>query len=117
MSGQNRDDSEKSGGVPSAAALALDGLVDVAPGSIVSRTLCDKKSGTLTMFAFDADQGLSEHSAPFDAHVVVVEGTLELTIGGEEVVARHGDLVVMPADVPHALRAVEPTKMLLTMIR
>ncbi len=92
-------------------------LLENADGSIVSRTLADKKAGTITLFAFAEGQGLSEHSAPFDAFVQVVDGELELTIGGQEVRAKTGEIVVMPADVPHALRAISPSKMLLVMIR
>jgi quercetin dioxygenase-like cupin family protein len=102
---------------PHSEALGLAELVDYQQGSIVSRTLTDRKTGTITAFAFAAGQGLSEHSAPFDAFVQVLEGELELTIGGRPVVARVGELVVMPADVPHALRATADAKMLLTMIR
>jgi quercetin dioxygenase-like cupin family protein len=103
--------------VPHSAPLVLGDLLQYVSGSIVSRTLTDKKTGTITMFAFDAGQGLSEHSAPFDAFVQVVEGELELKIGGKQVQAKSGELVIMPADVPHALQATSPTKMLLVMIR
>ncbi len=92
-------------------------LLEYVDGSIVSRTLTDKKTGTITLFAFAQGEGLSEHSAPFDAFVQVVDGELLLTIGGKEVPAKTGQVVVMPADVPHALRAVQPSKMLLVMIR
>lgn len=100
-----------------AKAHELARLVEYAPASVVSRTLVDRPVGTITLFAFDAGQGLSEHSAPFDAVVQVVEGQAELTIGGATVSAHAGQMVVMPANVPHALRAVGPFKMLLTMIR
>lgn len=91
--------------------------VDYAPDAVVSKTLVDKKTGTLTLFAFDRGQGLSEHSAPFDAVVQIIDGEAELTIGGERVAAPAGALVVMPANVPHAVRAAQRFKMLLTMIR
>ena len=91
--------------------------VDYAEGSVVSRTLVEKKAGTLTLFAFDVGQGLSEHTAPFDAVVQVLDGEARLVIGGQEVVAAAGQLVVMPAHVPHSLRAERRFKMLLTMIR
>ncbi len=102
-----------------AAAKAHDlaALANYAEGSIVSRTLAENKAGTLTLFAFDADQGLSEHSAPFDAVVQVLDGETELTIGGKPVRAHAGQLVVMPANVPHALKAATRFKMLLTMLR
>ena len=98
-------------------ASALTGLVDVAEGAIVSRVLASSGGGTVTLFAFDGGQGLSEHTAPFDALVQVVDGTLELMIGGVEVQVGGGEIVRMPANVPHALRAPEPTRMLLTMLR
>lgn len=86
-------------------------------GSIVSRTLCDRKSGTLTLFAFDRGQGLSEHSAPYDAYVHVLDGEADFIIGGKAVRAKAGQMVIMPADVPHAVKAVTRFKMLLIMIR
>jgi len=100
-----------------AQATALADLVDYQPASVVSRTLIKKSTGTVTLFAFDAGQELSEHTAPFDALVQVVEGAAEFTIGGSPVRLAAGQVVVMPADVPHAVRAAEPFKMLLTMIR
>jgi len=103
--------------LPPAQAVDLEGLVDYAAGSIVSRTLAENDAGTLTLFAFDAGQGLSEHSAPFDAIVQVIDGQVELTLGGESVPAEAGQIVVMPANVPHALKATTPFKMLLTMLR
>jgi quercetin dioxygenase-like cupin family protein len=87
------------------------------PGAIVSRTIAKAKGGSVTLFAFDAGQELSEHTAPFDAFVQVLDGAVELTIGGEKVVARKGETVRMPAGIPHAVRALEPFKMLLTMVR
>ena len=101
--------------VPRAIDLADD--VQYAPGSVVSRTIVDKKTGTVTLFAFDKGQGLSEHSAPFDALVLILDGEAELAIGGKPVRARSGQMVIMPANIPHAVRAVEKFKMLLTMIR
>ena len=92
-------------------------LTDYAEGAVVSRTLADSESGTVTLFAFDAGQGLSEHTAPFDALVHVVDGTVELTIGGAAATASAGEIVLMPANVPHALKAIEPFKMLLIMLR
>ena len=91
--------------------------VAYADGAVVSKTLLDKKTGTLTVFAFDAGQGLSEHTAPFDAVVQILEGEACLVIGGQEISAAAGQLVVMPAHVPHSLRAERRFKMLLTMIR
>ena len=97
--------------------ISLAGAVQYADGSIVSRTLLDKKTGTVTLFAFDAGQNLSEHTAPFDAAVHVLDGEAMLVIGGKPVTAPAGSLVVMPANVPHAVRAEKRFKMLLTMIR
>ena len=91
--------------------------VAYAEDAIVSKTLMDKKAGTLTLFAFDAGQGLSEHTSPYDATVLIVEGEGVLTIGGKRVVARAGELVIMPAGVPHDVRAEARFKMLLIMIR
>ncbi len=98
-------------------AIRLSGYVDCADGAIVSKTLLDKKTGTLTLFAFDKGQGLSEHTSPYDATVQVLDGRAELMIGGKTVPVQAGELVIMPANVPHAVRAVERFKMLLIMIR
>jgi quercetin dioxygenase-like cupin family protein len=100
-----------------ATATDLAAQIEYATGSVVSKTLVDKKVGTLTLFSFDAGQGLSEHSAPFDALVQVLDGEVEITIGGKPVRAKAGQIVLMPANVPHSLRAVTRFKMLLTMIR
>ncbi|MCK5329004.1 MAG: cupin domain-containing protein [Candidatus Latescibacteria bacterium] len=105
------------GKTPTGKALDLMGLVEYAPGSIVSRTIAENGAGTLTLFAFDAGQGLSEHSAPFDAVVQILDGEAKLTIGGEIVRAVAGELVIMPAEVPHSVRASKRFKMLLTMLR
>jgi len=91
--------------------------IKYADGSVVSKTLLDKKTGTLTLFSFDAGQGLSEHTSPYDATVQVIEGEAQLTIGGKLVRAGAGELVIMPANVPHSLRAEKRFKMLLIMIR
>ena len=105
------------GRVPAAAALTLADLVAYAPGAVVSRTLAENGAGTLTVFAFALGQGLSEHSAPYDAIVQVLDGEAEFRIAGTPVRATAGQLVVMPANVPHAVRAVTAFKMLLTMLR
>lgn len=106
-----------SGGLPESEAVDLATLVAYQDGSIVSRTLVQKNGGTLTLFAFDAGQALSEHAAPFDAIVQVLDGEVELVIGGKSVPARAGQTVLMPANVPHAVNATQRFKMLLTMIR
>ena len=92
-------------------------LVDYSADSIVSKTLIDTKVGTITLFAFDAGQSLSEHAAPYDAVVQIIDGDAEITIGGNAVYASEGNMVVIPANIPHALHATDRFKMLLTMIR
>lgn len=92
-------------------------LVEYQEGSIVSRTVIDKKAGTVTLFAFDKGQGLSEHAAPFDALVHVLDGEAEITISGKALRLKEGEMVMMPANEPHALKAVKRFKMILTMIR
>lgn len=98
-------------------AIDMAAFIDYADGAVVSKTLLDKTAGTLTLFAFDAGQGLSEHTSPYDATVLVVDGEATLVIGGKPAKARAGELVIMPAGVPHALRAEARFKMLLVMIR
>jgi quercetin dioxygenase-like cupin family protein len=95
----------------------LNTLVGYAADSIVSKTILDKRTGTITLFAFDKGQTLSEHTSPYDAVVQVIDGQAQLTIAGDEITAGAGDLIVMPANVPHNVTAVEPLKMLLIMIR
>ncbi len=95
-------------------------LIDLAnyqAGSIVSRTIVDKKAGTVTFFAFDEGQGLSEHTAPFDALVYVLEGEAEIAISGKPFRLKGGDMIVMPANSPHALKSITKFKMILTMVR
>lgn len=106
-----------SGGLPASEPIELLELLAYQDGSIVSRTLVKKNGGTLTLFAFDAGQELSEHTAPFDAVVQVLDGEAELVIGGTKVKASAGMTVLMPADVPHAVRAPSRFKMMLAMIR
>jgi quercetin dioxygenase-like cupin family protein len=100
-----------------AKAVSLAGLVEYQPGSVVSREVLKKPTGTVTVFAFDAGQGLSEHTAPFDALVYLLDGEVQITIAGKPIVAKEGDIVIMPANQPHALKAVERFRMLLVMIR
>ncbi len=97
--------------------LDLAKLVALQEGAVVSRTLIDKPVGTVTLFAFDAGQGLSEHTAPYDAMVVGLEGEVEVTIDGEPRLVGAGQMLIMPANHPHALRATTPFKMMLVMIR
>ena len=98
-------------------ALTMNDLVAYNDGSVVSKTLIDKKVGTVTLFSFDAGQGLSEHTAPFDAFVQVVAGEALVTINGEPQTVAAGQMIIMPANIPHELKAVKPFKMLLVMIR
>jgi quercetin dioxygenase-like cupin family protein len=100
-----------------AEVVAVTSLIEVAPEAIVSRVIAKTRGGSVTLFAFAAGQELSEHTAPFDALVHVVGGRLDLTIGGEPLTVAEGELVLMPAGVPHALRAAEHTTMILTMLR
>ena len=92
-------------------------LVAYQGGSVVSRTIIDKKAGTVTLFSFDEGQGLSEHAAPFDALVYLLDGEAEISISSKPFHLRDGDMIIMPANQPHALKAVKRFKMLLTMIR
>ena len=92
-------------------------LLDYQEGAVVSRTIIDKKAGTVTLFTFDKGQGLSEHTAPFDALVYILEGEVQITIAGQDQRLSGGQMVIMPANQPHALTAVQPFKMLLVMIR
>jgi quercetin dioxygenase-like cupin family protein len=103
--------------IPPAEALALPSLITPTEQGIASRILAKSSGGSLTLFAFDEGQGLTEHTSPFDALVLVLEGSLTLTIGGSPVQARPGTIVRMPAHVPHALEAPEPCRMLLIMLR
>lgn len=100
-----------------AQAVRLVDLIDYQEESVVSRTIIDKKAGTVTLFAFDKGQGLSEHTAPYDALVHVLDGEAEIIISGKTLSLKESEMVIMPANQPHALRAVEKFKMILTMIR
>jgi quercetin dioxygenase-like cupin family protein len=92
-------------------------LIQYQTGSVVSRTLIDKQAGTITLFAFDNGQGLSEHTVPYDALVYIIEGEAEVTISGKPIKLKKGELTVMPANEPHALTAKTKFKMLLVLIR
>ena len=92
-------------------------LIEYSADSIVSKTILDKPVGTITLFAFDKGQRLSEHQTPFDAVVQIVDGSAQLTIGGKDIIVSAGHIVIMPGNVPHAVVALEKFKMLLTMIR
>ena len=113
------DDKTKASGGENLLATTIEPgkLVDYQDGSIVSRTIVDKPTGTVTVFAFDQGQTLSEHTAPFDAMVQVLDGKAEFTIEGKPFPLAAGQMLIMPANKPHAVNAVERFKMLLTMIR
>ncbi|MDP3065172.1 MAG: cupin domain-containing protein [Methanobacteriaceae archaeon] len=100
-----------------AKAITVEDLIEYQEGSVVSREIIRKDTGTVTIFAFDKGEGLSEHTAPFDAMVQVIDGKAEITISGNKNVLEKGDMIIMPANDPHALHALEKYKMILTMIR
>jgi quercetin dioxygenase-like cupin family protein len=97
--------------------LNMKDMVSYQPGSVVSRTLIDKSVGTVTVFAFDSGQGLSEHTAPFDALVQIIDGAADITIAGSVHTVKEGEMIIMPANKSHSLKANPQFKMLLTMIR
>jgi quercetin dioxygenase-like cupin family protein len=95
----------------------LQNLVNYEDGSVVSRTIIDKPAGTVTLFAFDKGQGLSEHTAPYDAMVYLFDGEAEITISGNSLKVKQGEMVIMPANQPHSLKAIQRFKMMLVMIK
>ncbi len=107
----------KSKGLPGAQLARASELVEYQDGAVVSREIVRKPTGNVTLFAFDEGQGLSEHTAPFDALVQVVEGDAEITISGQPHRVQGGEMILMPAGQPHALKALQRFKMILTMIR
>ena len=104
-------------GVVSGEALEMAALVAYQEGTVISRTLIDKQIGTVTVSAFDEGEGLSEHTVPYDALVQILDGEAEITIAGEPKRVTAGQMIIMPADRPHAVKAVKRFKMLLVMIR
>jgi quercetin dioxygenase-like cupin family protein len=100
-----------------AQAVALTDLISYQEGSVVSRTIIDKKAGTVTLFAFDEGEGLSEHTAPYDALVYLLDGEANVVIAGKPIRLKKGEMTIMPANEPHALKAVTRFKMLLVMVR
>ena len=102
---------------PLSEAFDLAAVLAYQDDAVVSRTLTDKPVGTITVFAFDQGQGMSEHATPYDAFVQILEGAMTITIDGQDQQVGKGQALIMPADHPHALSAVEKTKMLLVMIR
>jgi quercetin dioxygenase-like cupin family protein len=112
-------DSEKQTGAEKLVGkvMRLADLVDYQDSAVVSREIINKKTGTVTLFAFDEGQGLSEHTAPFDALVQLLDGKADITISGKTLRLKEGEMVIMPANRPHALKAVTRFKMILTMIK
>ncbi len=111
------DHNGKNSYLPVSEVVQLNELIEYQEGSVVSRTLLNKETGTLTLFAFDKGQGLSEHTAPFDALVYLLDGEAEIVISAKPLTLRTGEMVLMPANKPHALKAIKKFKMLLTMIK
>ncbi|MFC1591948.1 cupin domain-containing protein [Thermodesulfobacteriota bacterium] len=99
------------------SVMSLAGMVSYQEGSVVSREVVKKPTGTVTVFAFDEGQGLSEHTAPFDAMVTVLDGEAEIRISGQPHRLRSGDFIIIPANEPHAVSAVQQFKMLLVMVK
>lgn len=97
--------------------LDLDKMLDYQEGSVVSRTIVNKDVGTVTLFSFDKDEGLSEHTTPFDALVYIVDGEAEITISKQPHIVKKGQMIIMPAHEPHALKALKQFKMMLVMIK
>ena len=95
----------------------ISNLIEYQEDSVVSKTLIKKEKGTITIFAFDKDQGLSEHTAPFDALVQVADGKADILLAGKSNIVSKGEMIIMPANVPHALKAIEKFKMMLVMIK
>ena len=111
------ENTEETSHLPVSEVVRLNELIEYQEGSVVSRTLLDKETGTITLFAFDVEQGLSEHTAPFDALVYLLDGEAEIVISGNPLTLRKGEMVLMPANQLHALKAIKRFKMLLTMIK
>lgn len=100
-----------------AKANNLEGLIEYQADSVISKTIIGKKAGTVTLFAFDKAQGLSEHTAAYDALVHILDGEAQITISGKSIIVKKGEMVILPANEPHALEALSPYKMLLVMIK
>jgi quercetin dioxygenase-like cupin family protein len=111
------DKNENSTKKLAAQAVNLNGMIDYQASSVVSRTIIDKKAGTVTLFAFDQGEGLSEHTAPYDALVYILDGEADIVISGKPIRLKKGEITIMPANEPHALSAATKFRMLLTMIR
>ncbi len=109
--------SKKKAGLKAGEPAQIESLIEYGEDAVVSRTLVENDAGTITLFAFDEGQGLSEHTAPFDALVQVVDGESEIIIGGASNKVKSGELILMPANIHHALRETKRFKMILTMLR
>ncbi len=103
--------------LPKAEAIDIKGFIEFSKDSIVSKTLVKNDAGTITLFAFDEGQGLSEHSAPFNAMVQIIEGEAQIIVDGKPIDTTSGQVVLMPADIPHAVKSKGRFKMLLTMLK
>jgi len=97
--------------------LDLDKITEYQDGAVVSKTILTKKAGNISMFAFDKGEGLTEHTSPFDAFVQIIQGKAEIKINGEPYIANEGQIIIMPANQPHSLQAIDRFKMMLVMIR
>jgi quercetin dioxygenase-like cupin family protein len=95
----------------------LESLIEYQTDSVISKTIIGKKAGTVTLFAFDKEQGLSEHTAAYDALVYMLDGEAQITISGKPIIVKKGEMLILPANQPHALEALSPYKMLLVMIK
>jgi len=115
MSTKEQEQNKKA--VSKAQTMKMINLAEYQEGSIVSKTVVDKKAGTVTFFAFDQGQGLSEHVAPFDAVVSILDGEAEVSISGKAFSLREGEMIILPANKPHALKAAKKFKMMLIMIK
>jgi quercetin dioxygenase-like cupin family protein len=102
---------------PHSNILSFNDLIEYSQGGVISKQVIKAQTGNVTLFSFDAGQGLSEHSAPFDALVQIIEGNARITIGGEPFELIANQSIIMPANIPHALHAISAFKMILTMIR
>lgn len=100
-----------------AKIFSMENSIEYSSGGVVSKQVIKKQSGNVTLFSFDKDQGLTEHTSPFDAMVHILDGEAEIRINGNPHILKKGDCIIMPANQPHALHAVEPFKMVLTMIK
>lgn len=111
------DNDSRKMGEKLSVVLDLQNIIDYQTNAVVSSEVMNKKTGTVTVFAFDRGQGLSEHTAPFDALVYIIDGASEITISGKSHSLKAGEMIIMPANEPHALKAVEKFKMLLVMLK